>query len=138
MLLFDGIYKLERKDDPGANPAHACAWHVKIVDLSYSEPDYPHIRPFALLAKAQEGGIFKTTCADSLGKRIISDFNLQLKDLLWVETFTHLSDDMYVAVFTPRYYDTLTEYAVSWRPILENERAAIAPWVEGDHESSVS
>ncbi len=138
MLLFDGIYKLERKDDPGANPAHACAWHVKIVDLSLSDPNHPHIRPFALLAKAQEGGFFKTSCAESLGKRILSDFNLQVKDLLWVETFAHLPDDMYVAVFTPRYHDALTNHTVSWRPILENERVAITPWLEGGHESSLS
>lgn len=131
MLLFDGIYKLERKDDPGASPAHACAWQVKIVDFSSTDPHHPHIRPFALLAVALEGGVFQTSCAESLGKRIVADFELRLEELLWVETFAHLPGDLYVAIFTPRYHDLATDHTVSWRPILENERAAVAPWYEG-------
>jgi len=119
---------LERKEDPGAGPVHACAWRVKIIDLSSDDPAQPHIRPHAVLAFRKEGGIFKTSCAESLGKRICGDFNLRADDLLWVEAFPDFPGDFYVAVFTPKYHQTEMRYSVSWRPILENERAAVKPW----------
>lgn len=128
MIIFDGIYMLERKEDPGANPAYACAWRVKIVDFSSDDPTHSHIRPFALLAFRKEGGIFKTSCAESMGKRICRDFDLNLDDVLWVEAFPDLPGVLYVAVFTPRYQDADIHYTVTWRPILINERAAVSPW----------
>ncbi len=128
MLLFDGTYMLERKEDPGSGPAHACAWRVKIIDLSSSDPAHPHIRPQAVLAIRKEGGIFKSSCAESLGKRICGDFRLHPEELLWVEAFPDSPNDLYVAVFTPTYHQADTHYQVDWRPILANERAAVAPW----------
>ena len=128
MIVFDGTYTLERKEDPGASTAHACAWRVKIIDFSSEDPGHPHIRPYAVLAFRIEGGIFKTSCAESIGKRICRDFDLKVDDILWVEAFTDLPGALYVAVFTPRYGDTDIHYAVTWRPILETEQAAVEPW----------
>lgn len=128
MIVYDGTYMLERKEDPGASPAHACSWQVKIVDFSSADPSHSHIRPYAVLAFRKEGGIFKTSCAESLGKRIFKDFDLKVDDLLWIEAFPDLPDDLYVAVFTPRYLTSELNYTVGWRPILNNERAAVAPW----------
>ena len=128
MIVFDGTYRLERKEDPGASPAHACSWRVKLIDFSSSDPSHPHIRPYAVLAFREEGGIFKTSCAESMGKRICRDFGLKVDDLLWVEAFPDLPDTLYVAGFTPRYHDTDIHYTVTWRPILKNELAAVALW----------
>jgi hypothetical protein len=128
MLVFDGTYMLERKGDPGANPAHACAWRLKIIDFSSGDPHHAHIRPYAVIAFRKEGGIFKTSCAESLGKRICKDFDLNVDDILWVEAFPDLPDALYVAVFTPRYQEVNVNYTISWRLILENEYAAVAPW----------
>ena len=101
---------------------------MKIIDLSSSDPSQPHIRSHAVLAFRKEGGIFKTSCAESLGKRICGDYHLQVDDLLWVEAFPDLPGELYVAVFTPKYHQVELNYIVSWRPILENEQAAVAPW----------
>ncbi len=128
MIVFDGTYMLERKEDPGASPAHACTWRVKIIDFSSGDPMHPHIRPYAVLAFRKEGGIFKTSCAESMGKRICRDFDLNVDDLLWVEAFPDLPGTLYVAGFTPRYQDTDIHYTVTWRPILKNEQAAVDPW----------
>jgi hypothetical protein len=128
MIVFDGTYMLERKDDPGANPAHACTWQVKIIDFSSANPMHTHIRPYAVLVSRMEGGIFKASCAESLGKRICRDFDLNVNDVLWVEAFTDFPGALYVAVFTPQYRDPDTYYAVTWRPILKNEQAAVKPW----------
>ena len=128
MIVFDGTYRLERKEDPGATPAHACAWRVKIIDLASSDSLHSHIRPLAVLAFRQESGIFKTSCAESLGKRICGEFDLKVDDLLWVEAFPDLPESLYVAVFDPRYHDGRAHYRITWRPILANEHRAIAPW----------
>jgi hypothetical protein len=128
MIVYDGEYMLERKEDPGKSPTHACAWRVKIINLSSGKAVFPHIRPYAVLAFRKEGGIFKTSCAESLGKRICRDFDLKVADLLWIEAFPDRPKALYVAVFTPRYHDFDMHYHVNWRPILENERAAVAPW----------
>ena len=129
MLLFDGTYTLSRKEDPGASPAHACAWRVKIIDFSSGDPSHPHIRPYAVVAVRKAGGIFKASCAESLGKRICSDFGMQVDDLMWIEAFPDIPDQLFVAVFTPRYQEAGLTYAITWRPILENERNAIAAWI---------
>lgn len=128
MLVFDGTYQLERKDDPGSSPAYACAWRVKIIDFESGDPAHSHIRPHAVLAVRQTGGIFKASCAESLGKRICKDFNLAVSHLLWIESFPDLPDEFYVAVFSPRYQGNDIHYTITWRPILENERNAVAPW----------
>jgi len=128
MIIYDGTYLLERKADPGADRLHACAWRVKIIDLSSGSRIHRHIRPIAVLACRHEGGIFKASCAESMGKRICTDFNLTVEALLWVEAFADHPNRLYVAVFTPLYHGEGVDYRVSWRPILENERAAIAPW----------
>ena len=128
MLMFDGTYTLARKGDPGTPPAHACAWRVRVVDLSAADRARRHIRPYAVLARRRIGGIFKASCAESLGRRICRDFDLAVPSLLWVETFPDLPQDPYVAVFTPRHGASVVDYIVAWRPILENEARAIAPW----------
>ena len=128
MIVFDGTYMLERKEDPGDSTAHASTWQVKIVDFSSGDPMHSHIRPYAVLAFRKEGGIFKTSCAESIGKRICRDFDLNVNDVLWVEAFTDLPGALFVAVFTPRYQETDIHYTVTWRPILKNEAAAVEPW----------
>ena len=128
MIVFDRIYMLERKEDPGASPAHACSWRVKLIDFSSGDGLHPHIRPYAVLAFREAGGFFKTSCAESMGKRICGDFDLNVDDLLWVEAFPDLPGSLYVAVFTPRYQDADQHFTVTWRPILRNELAAVAPW----------
>jgi hypothetical protein len=128
MVVFDGTYMMERKDDPGSDPIHACAWRVIIIDFSSIDRRRSHIRPVAVLAFRKPGGLFKASCAESMGKRICGDFELDVHDLLWVESFPDLPDTLYVAVFTPHYRDVGVHYDVSWRPILDNEQVAIAPW----------
>lgn len=128
MLVFDGTYRLERKEDPGMNPAYACSWQVKIIDFSSDDPSHSHIRPYAVLAVRMAGGIFKTSCAESLGKRICRDFDLKVEDLLWIEAFPDIPEKLFVAVFAPHYRDGDLVYTISWRPILENEQNAVAPW----------
>jgi len=128
MLRFDGTYSLSRRDDPGSRPAFACAWQVKIVDFTTTDPSRHHIRPVAVIAVRKSGGIFKSSCAETLGKRIVNDFDLDVDALLWIEAFPDMPDDLFVATFTPRYHESQVRYTITWRPILDNERSAVSPW----------
>jgi hypothetical protein len=129
MLLFDGPYTLSRKEDPGSSPAYACSWQVKIIDFSSGDSSHPYIRRYAVLAVRKSGGIFKASCAESLGKRICSDFDINVDDLMWIEAFPDIPDRLFVAVFDPRYQDAEITYTITWRSILENEQNAISPYI---------
>ena len=129
MLLFDGTYRLQRQEDAPSKLGRkwACAWRLRVFDFSKKYPDVQHLRPYAVVATQTGEGIFKTTCAESLGNRICRDFDLNVDEILWVE---HYPDEpaLYVAIFSPKsYYETEVFYDVDWRPIMPNELNAIRP-----------
>ncbi len=131
MLLFDGTYRLQRREDARSENANnwACSWRLRLFDFSINHPDVKHLRPYAVVATQTGEGIFKTTCAESLGKRICRDFDLKIDNVLWVE---HYPDEqaLYVAMFTPKaYFGNEIIYAIDWRPIRPNELQAIQPFV---------
>jgi hypothetical protein len=100
-----------------------------LFDFSISHPDVKHLRPYAVVATQTGEGIFKTTCAESLGKRICRDFNLEIDGILWIE---HYPDEpaLYVAMFKPTsYFDNEIFYSIDWRPIRPNELQLIQPFI---------
>jgi len=129
LLLFDGTYRLQRHEDAPSKLGGkwACAWRLRVFDFSKKYPDVQHLRPYAVVATQTGEGLFKTTCAESLGNRICRDFDLNVDETLWVE---HYPDEpaLYVAIFSPKfYYGTEIFYDVDWRPIMPNELNAIRP-----------
>ena len=131
MILFDGIYRLQRREDKSSifNRNWACSWRLRLFDVSVSHPDVKHLRPYAILATQTGEGIFKTTCAESLGKRICRDFKLTIDEILWIE---HYPDEpaLYVAMFKPKsYFGSEIFYAIDWRPIRPNELQMIQPFI---------
>ena len=133
MLVFDGTYQLQRKEDPGPGFAEhpACNWRVRIVDFSMSFPEVAHIKPKAVFVNRVGEGLFKASCAESLGKRVCRDFDLDVKDLLWIEEFIDAPDRYYTALFKPRIYSgTDMMYAITWRPVMKNEMEAISGFIQ--------
>jgi len=98
LILFDGTYRLQRQGNSPPKPIGkwACSWRLRIIDFSFNQPDVQHIRPYVVVATHTSEGIFKTTCAESMGKRICRDFDLKIDDILWIE---HYPDEpaLYVA-----------------------------------------
>ena len=89
-----------------------------------------HLRPFIVVAGQSGEGIFKTNCAESVGKKICRDFEMNVSQILWIEYFPHDPDQMYVATFRPKpYFGTEMFYFVRWRPISPNELEAIRPFI---------
>ncbi len=140
MIFFDGTYRLpgHRGSQIKSDEKWAYCWRVRIINFSISQPDVRHIRPFAVVATPTGEGIFKTTCADSLGKRICRDFDLDINKTLWIEHFPDDPRHMYVATFKPKsYFGYEVFYFINWRPIRSNELEAIKPFIpEAKHITS--
>lgn len=131
MIIFDGTYRLQRQEDksPDTDRNWACSWRLRLFDLSLSHPDVKHLKPYAIVATLTGGGIFKTTCAESLSKRICRDFNLEIEEILWVEHYPE-EPALYVAMFKPKsYVGNEIFYAIDWRPIRPNELQVIQPFI---------
>ena len=131
MVRFDGIYRLQREGEVPQKPIGqwAYTWRLRIIDFSFKQPDVKHLRPHVVVASQTGEGFFKTTCAESLGKRICRDFDLKINEILWIE---HFPDEpaLYIASFTPKFYvgpDIF--YAIDWRPIRPNELESIKPFI---------
>ena len=132
MIYYDGTYRLQRKDDATFKPTDkwACAWRLRILDLSLGQPDVKHLKPIVVVATQDYAGFFKTTCAESLGKRICRDFDLDIHEVLWIEHFPNEPGQMYVATFTPKQYlGPEIFYHIDWRPIRINELEAIKSFI---------
>jgi len=131
LILFDGVYRLQREEDVSRKPISqwAYAWRLRIIDFSLNQPEVKHLRPHVVVASQTGEGIFKTTCAESLGKRICRDFNLKINDILWVEHFPDESA-LYIAIFKPKFYvGPEVFYTIDWRSILPNELESIRPFI---------
>ena len=108
----------------------AYAWRVRIINLSISLPEVRHLWPFVVFVSPAGDGIFKTNCAESLGKNICRDFDLDIRQVLWMEHFPDAPEEIYTAVFRPQsYYGPEMFYDVGWRPIRPNELAVIKPFI---------
>lgn len=138
MIFFDGTYRLQRSGDDSKAKKEASestsSWRLRIIDLALSQPQVKHLRPTVIVA-SWEGGIFRATCAESLGRRILKDFKLEIDRVLWVEHFPDEAHAMYVACFSPREeMGSETFYSIDWRPIRSNEidvLRAFIPEVDG-------
>jgi len=133
LIFFDGIYRLpgDRGKRGKEFKKWASAWRVKIINLSLSQPDVCHLRPYVVVATQDGEGIFKARCADSIGKRICRDFDLDVDRILWIEQIVSTPVQMLVAEFKPQWnFGRERFYSINWRPIRANELAAIRPFVD--------
>ncbi len=108
----------------------AAAWHLRVFDFSMGRPEVHFVRPTAVIAVRSETGIYKASCAESLGRSVCRDFDLDVGKVLWVEQFDPGLDELQVAVFKAhaRYGSDLV-YKIDWRPIQANELASIKPFL---------
>lgn len=124
MIFFDGTYRLQQADRLKRAPIRqwAYAWRIRIINLSFSRSQVVHLRPFIVFATQSGGGVFKSNCAESLGKRICRDFDLDVSEVLWVERFNQDHGRILVATFSPQGpLGPYPSYAVAWRPVRPNE-----------------
>lgn len=102
---------------------------MRIIDLRIGYPDVRYLRPIIIVASATGSGIFKTNCAEGIGRRICRDFDLDVENVLWIEHFPGDEEQMFVAVFTPIYCFEWKAYDIKWRNIHRNELEVIRPFI---------
>ena len=131
MIYYDGIYRLKPLDtDKIPIRQWTAAWRVRIIDLSFNRPEVQYLRPRVVVAVQTGAGSMKTSCAESLGRRICRDFDLNTEQILWVEQFKENPERYYVATFIQRPYMGPENWdSVTWRPVRPNEISAIKPFI---------
>ncbi len=134
MIFFDGIYKLDRKNDYPANSSafHNCSWRIQIIAFNNNSNKVRFIKPYALIVTPEKKSFCQKSCAEYLVKRICSNFNLKLHQTIWIEYFPNTIDSFYVASFTKKYLDSDDDpfYSIKWRSIHTNELTAIRSFLK--------
>lgn len=131
MIYFDGTYRLKPLGETNISIRKwQTAWRVRIIDLALSRPEVRFLRSKIVIAVRIGSRTMKTTCAESLGKRICRDFQLNTEEILWVEQLPEDPHRFYAAAFTNRPYMGPESYdSVAWRPVLDNEIDAIKGYI---------
>ena len=141
MIVYDGIYRLPNESDQGFKPRSqwGYAWQVRIINLDLSQPTVEHIRPMIVAVNQTGSKPCLTSCAESIGKKISRDFNLDISRVLWVEHFPNNLKQWYVAAFKPKFnFGTDINYHIQWRPIRPKEIDIIKPFIpEIDNEDRI-
>lgn len=129
MLIFDDIYTWE-----GPEVEDHALWimscHLWIIDMSLSNPDVEFMKPKIVVASDQSEGPRRHICAETLGRQIYQDFQLDIKRTLWVEFDPGLPSKAAVAELRPKYHDgNETIYSISWRKLMKSERDIIRQYI---------
>ena len=131
VIYFDGTYRLKPLGDVNV-PIRKWknAWRVRIINLALSRPELKFLRSKIIIAVRTAGETLKTTCAESMGKRLCRDFDLDEAEILWVEQLPGSRGQFFAAAFTKRPYMGPGSYdSVVWRPVLANEIDAIRHFI---------
>ncbi len=73
--------------------------------------------------------LIKTSCAESIGKKISEDFGLEVKKVLWIEYFSDEPKGLYVATLNEKYIENDVYFQIGWRTIRPNELSAIKSYI---------
>ena len=131
MVIFDDIYHWKGPGG-GCSGCSGCesedgpsliTCRLRIVDLALKTPSVMHMKRHVVVAEDISEGPRRRICAESLGRHIFREFNLELKRTLWIECDPFLKEAFHVAQFTPAYHDGQEViYAIEWRPLLSSEK----------------
>jgi hypothetical protein len=134
MIFFDGNYRSKSIGEAESKPIKEWeySWRVRIINLELGlyEQGVQFLRPVVIFAVQNGGRPLKTNCAESMGRRICRDFELNVEEILWIEYFPSDSEPLKVASFRPRtFMGPNTFYTVSWRVARPNELMAIEAFI---------
>ncbi|WP_300666845.1 hypothetical protein [Desulfoluna sp.] len=90
-----------------------------------------------VMAEDISEGPRRRICAESLGRHIFSEFNLNIKRTLWIECDPFLKETFHAAHFTPAYHDGQEIiYTIDWRPLFTAEKTAMRPHLQTFYKST--
>ena len=132
MIVYDGIYRLPAGRDQGFQPRSKWeyAWRVRIINLDLSQTTVEFLRSRIVIVNQTGSRICLTSGADSIGKKISRDFDLDVARVLWIEHFPNKQNQWFVAAFKPKSsFGPDVVYHVQWRPIRPNEIDLIKTYI---------
>lgn len=104
--------------------------HLWIIKLAATDNNVSYLKPVIVVATDHSSGPKRKICAETLGKQIFSNFNLDIKRTLWVEYDPDTKSKFMVALFTPKYYDgSEMIYSIQWRAASEYELKTIVTYI---------
>ena len=118
--------------DQGFQPRSewAFAWQVRIIDLGLSQTTVEHLRSRIVVVNQTGSQICLTSCAESIGKKISRDFDLDVSRVLWIEHLPNNQRQWFVAAFKPKSsFGPDLVYHIQWRRIRPNEIDLIKPYI---------
>ena len=124
MIVYDGIYRLPTGVNQRFHPRSEWeyAWQVRIINLDLSQTTVEHLRSRLVVVNQTGSKTCLTSCAESIGKKISRDFDLDVTRVLWVEHFPNNQKQWFVAAFKPKSsFGPDITYHIQWRPIRPNE-----------------
>ena len=104
MIVYDGIYRLPADSVQGFKPRKKWeyAWQVRIVNLGLGPSTIEYLKPMIVTVKQIGSKTCLTSCAESIGKRISRDFDLDITRVLWVEQLHNNLTQWQMASFKPK------------------------------------
>ena len=132
MIVYDGIYRLPTGPDQGFQPRSKWeyAWQVRIINLSLSQSTVEHLKSMIVVVNQTGSKTCLTSCAESIGKKISRDFDLDVLRALWIEDFPNKLNQWFVAAFRPKSsFGPDTNYHIRWRPLRPKEIDIIKPFI---------
>jgi hypothetical protein len=129
MLIYDNIYTWE-----GPDYSDHVLWliscHLRIIDLSLSHPSLTFLKSKIVVAADVNEGPKRKICAETLGRQIYKEFNLDMKRTLWAEYDPFLPSRIMAAQMKPKYHDgSEIIYTIQWRKLMETERDLIKRFI---------
>lgn len=121
MLIYNNTYTWQ-----GPEIEQSLLWLIScrlwIIDLSLSNPDVLFMKSKIVVASDLNDGPKRKICAESLGKQIYTDFDLDIRRTLWIEYDPDLPAKLAVAVLNPKYHDGMELiYSIDWRKLMDFE-----------------
>lgn len=129
MLIYDNIYTWEGPDH-GDHVLWLISCHLRIIDLSLSHPNLTFLKPKIVVATDVNEGPKRKICAETLGRQIYKEFQLDMNRTLWAEYDPFLPSRIMAAQLKPKYHDgNEIIYSINWRKLLPSERDIIKRFI---------
>ena len=107
-----------------------CAWRIRVINLMMAQAKVRYLKPMIVVANQSGLATSLISCAESIGKKISRDFNLNVSEVLWIEHFPNNPKNWLVATFALKSgFGPGSNYYIRWRPIRPNEFEVIKPFI---------
>ena len=130
MIIFNDKYSFSFDSRNAISKGRILSCHLTIIDFSKQNINLLYLKPVVVFVKNTTQTPLKSTCIETMGKKIFDDFDLDVKKTTWIEYDPDEQNTLHVARITPKYYDGIeTVFGVHWRRIMDSEIKLILPFV---------